>query len=70
MMLKAKVGAYSSVVGSSVHIHEADGRFAGQVAFLCQTDAMRDPATQKAMSELIAAALNQFFAENAKKAHP
>ena len=62
MKLTAKVGAYSSVVGGGVHIHEADGRFAGQVAFLCQTDTMRDKALQMAMSEVIANALNELFA--------
>ena len=62
MKLTAKVGAYSSVVGGGVHIHEADGRFAGQVAFLCQTDTMRDKALQIAMSEAIAKALNELFA--------
>jgi hypothetical protein len=61
--LTVKVGAYSSVVGGSVHIHEPDGRFAGQVAFLCQTDTMREPALQKAMCEVIARALEQFFSE-------
>lgn len=62
MKLTAKVGAYSSVVGGGVHIHEADGRFAGQVAFLCQTDTLRDKALQMAMSEVIANALNELFA--------
>jgi len=28
--MKIKIGAYSSVVGGGVHIHEDDGRFAGQ----------------------------------------
>ena len=59
--LTAKVGAYSSVVGGGVHIHEPDGRFAGQVAFMCQTDTMRDKALQIAMSEAIAKALNDLF---------
>lgn len=60
--LTAKVGAYSSVVGGGVHIHEPDGRFAGQVAFMCQTDTLRDKALQMAMSEVIAKALNELFA--------
>ena len=60
--LTAKVGAYSSVVGGGVHIHEPDGRFAGQVAFMCQTDTLRDKALQMAMSEVIANALNELFA--------
>ena len=58
--LTAKVGAYSSIVGGAVHIHE-NGHFAGQIAFLCQTNTLRDPAMQMAMSNLIAAALNQYF---------
>jgi hypothetical protein len=61
--LTAKLGAYSSVVGSIVHIHEPDGQFAGQIAFMCQTDTLRDKALQVAMSEAIAIALNQLFAE-------
>ncbi len=60
--LTAKVGAYSSVVGGGVHIHEPDGRFAGQIAFMCHTDTMRDRALQEAMSEAIASALNDLFA--------
>lgn len=39
--LTAKVGAYSSVVGGGVHIHEPDGRFAGQVESMARMlDAM------------------------------
>ncbi len=60
--MKVKVGAYSSVVGVSVHIHEDDGRFAGQIAIMCNTDTLRDPALQKAMCEVMAKALSQFFA--------
>lgn len=60
--LTAKVGAYSSVVGGGVHIHEPDGRFAGQIAFLCQTDTLREKALQIAMSDAIADALNKLFA--------
>jgi len=59
--LTAKIGAYSSVVGGSVHIHEPDGRFAGQIAFLCQTDTLRDKDLQIAMSAAIAKALNELF---------
>ncbi|MCB5411821.1 hypothetical protein [Pseudogemmobacter faecipullorum] len=62
MKLTAKVGAYSSVVGSAVHIHEDGTRFAGQVAFMCQTDALREKDLQIAMSEAIASALNDLFA--------
>jgi hypothetical protein len=60
--LTVKVGAYSSVVGGGVHIHEPDGRFAGQIAIMCQTDALRDKALQQAMCEVMAKALDQFFA--------
>ena len=61
--MKVKVGAYSSVVGGAVHLHEDDGRFAGQIAIMCQTDTLRDPALQKAMCEVMAKALAQFFRE-------
>ena len=61
--MKVKVGAYSSVVGGSVHLHEDDGRFAGQIAILCQTETLRDQALQKDMCEVMAKALGQFFAE-------
>lgn len=59
--LTVKVGAYSSVVGGGVHIHEPDGRFAGQIAIMCQTDTLRDKAMQQAMCEVMAKALAQFF---------
>ena len=61
--MKVKVGAYSSVVGGSAHFHEDDGRFAGQIAILCNTDTMREPALQKAMCEVMAKALSQFFTD-------
>ena len=67
--MKVTVGAYSSVVGGSVHFHEDDGRFAGQIAILCNTDTMRDPALQKAMCEVMAQSLAQFFAAQ-KKVQP
>lgn len=63
MKLKAKIAPYSSVVGGGVHIIEADGRFAGQIAFLCQTDTLRDSALQGRMAAAITVALNQLFAE-------
>ena len=63
--LTAKVGAYSSVVGSAVHIHEGEA-FAGQIAFMCQSDTLRDKALQEAMIAVIAKALNQFFKEQSK----
>jgi hypothetical protein len=67
--MKVKVGAYSSVVGGSVHLHEDDGRFAGQIAIMCQTDTLRDSALQKAMCEVMAKALAQFFAEKKDTTH-
>lgn len=69
MSLKVKVGAYSSVVGGSVHLHEPDGRFAGQIAIMCHTDTLRDPALQKAMCEVMAKALSQFFADRKGARH-
>lgn len=68
MKLTAEVGAYSSVVGGGVQIHEPDGRFAGQVAFLCHTDTLRDKDIQTAMSEAIARALNEYFSAGAADA--
>ena len=70
MKLTAKVGAYSSVVGGSVHIHEANGRFAGQVMFMCQTDTLRDKGLQIAMSEAITVALNDLFAAGTEGSTP
>lgn len=60
--LTVRVGEYSSVVGGSVHLHETDGRFAGQIMIACQTDTLRDKYLQKAMCNCIAKALTQFFA--------
>ena len=61
--LTVKVGAYSSVVGGGIHIHEPDGRFAGQIMIACQTDTLRDKDLQMAMCNCIAKALAQFFQE-------
>ena len=65
--LRVKIGEYSSVVGAGVHLHEPDGRFAGQIAIMCQTDTLRDKALQQAMCEVIAKALTQFFAGRGAK---
>jgi len=62
LTMKVEIGSYSSVVGNSVHFIEDDGRFAGQIAFLCQTDTLRPKAVQDAMCEVIAEALTKFFA--------
>lgn len=63
MPLTVKVGAYSSIVGGAVHLHEPDGRFAGQIAIMCNTATLRDKALQMAMCDVMAKALTQFFAE-------
>lgn len=55
----AEVGAYSGVVGSSVHLIAPDGRFMGRIAFMCQDDALREKSQQVRMSEIIADALNR-----------
>jgi len=67
MTITVKVGAYSSIVGGSVHIHEPDGRFAGQIAIMCHTDTLREPELQKAMCEVMAKALEQFFNKQKEK---
>ena len=58
MKLKAEIGAYSSVVGQSVHLIHQDGRMAGQVAILCHTDELRDRATVHGLLVKIADAIN------------
>ena len=58
MIITAKVGAYSSVVGGGVHLHDDKGKFIGQVAFLCQDDRLRDKVVQQQLAALIAEALN------------
>ena len=63
--LTAEVGAYSSVVGSSVHILEPEGQMAGMIAYMCQTDTLRNSVLQEAMSLTIAKALNEMFAKMA-----
>jgi hypothetical protein len=68
MPLKVTIGPYSSIVGGGVHLHEPDGRFAGQVMIACHTDTLRDKALQMAMCEVMAKALKQFFA--AREAKP
>ena len=57
--LKVSVSPYSSIVGGGVQFHEADGRFAGQLAFMSQTDTLRDKELQLALSNLIVAAVKQ-----------
>ena len=58
MHLKAEIGAYSSVVGQSVHLIHEDGRMAGQIAVLCHTDEMRDRETIHRLLVKIATAIN------------
>ena len=58
MHIKAKMGAYSSVVGSSVHLIADDGRMIGQVAILCHTDDLRNKEAQQEICRVICDALN------------
>lgn len=58
MKLKAKMGHYSSVVGNSVHLIGEDGRFLGQIAFMCQDDRLRDRDVQTRLSRIICDAVN------------
>ncbi|WP_111732234.1 hypothetical protein [Roseovarius amoyensis] len=59
MKIKAEMGAYSSVVGNSVHLIAEDGRMIGQVAILCHTDDLRDKDTQETLCEIICSAINE-----------
>lgn len=61
MRLKAEVGYYSSVVGQSVHLIHEDGRFAGQVMILSQTDEMRDRNMIHGLLVRIAEAINSEY---------
>lgn len=58
MKLKAELGAYSSVLGNSVHLIGEDGRMLGQVAILCHTDDLRDKDVQAELCSKIADAIN------------
>lgn len=58
MKLKAEMGAYSSVVGNSVHLIAEDGRMVGQVAILCNTDDLRDKDAQAELCRVICDAIN------------
>lgn len=58
MKLKAEMGAYSSVVGNSVHLIADDGRMIGQVAILCHTDDLRDKDVQADICHTICDAIN------------
>ena len=58
MKLKAEMGAYSSVVGNSVHLIAEDGRMVGQVAILCHTDDLRDKDAQTELCRVICDAIN------------
>lgn len=55
----AEVGAYSNVIGGSVHLIAPDGRFMGQIAYLCQDDVLRYKDLQIRMPKIIADALNR-----------
>ncbi|MGK7653193.1 hypothetical protein ACSQ76_12480 [Roseovarius sp. B08] len=58
MKIKAEMGAYSSIVGKSVHLLSEDGRMIGQVAFLCHTDDLRNEDLQNELATLICKAIN------------
>ena len=58
MKLKAEMGHYSSVVGNSVHLIGEDGRFLGQIEFMCQDDRLRDKDVQTRLSRIICDAVN------------
>lgn len=58
MKIKAEMGAYSSVVGNSVHLIADDGRMIGQVAILCHTDDLRDKDVQQELCRVICDAIN------------
>lgn len=58
MKLKAKLGAYSSIVGQSVHLIHEDGRMAGQVIVLAHLDELRDRETLAALLVCIRDAIN------------
>jgi hypothetical protein len=58
MKLKAEMGAWSSVVGGGVLLVADDGRMAGQIAFLCHDDALRDKSTQEQLARLCCDAIN------------
>ena len=58
MIITAKVGAYSSVVGGSVDFRDDQGIFMGSLLFMCQDGRLRDKTTQQQLAAKIAAALN------------
>lgn len=65
---RAEMGAYSSVVGNSVHLIEDDGRMIGQVAILCHTDDLRDKAAQTQLCQVICDAINAARKEGGSRA--
>lgn len=58
MKIKAEMGAYSSVVGNSVHLISDDGRMIGQVAILCHTEDLRDKDKQTEICRVVCDAIN------------
>lgn len=58
MKMRAELGAYSSVLGNSVHLIGEDGRMLGQVAILCHTDDLRGKDVQAELCRKIADAIN------------
>lgn len=65
MKLKAENGAYSSIVGGSVHLYADNGKghFMGQIPILCNDDRLRDRGVQQRIFDLIANALDGFEIE-------
>lgn len=60
MKIKAEMGHWSSVVGISVLLIDADsGRMIGQVAFMCHDDSLRSKEVQEHLSKLVCAAINE-----------
>lgn len=59
MKLKAEMGAWSSVVGGGVLLIAEDGSMAGQIAFMCHEDTLRDRATQEKLARLCCDAINR-----------
>lgn len=58
MKLKAKLAAWSSVVGGGVLLYGPDGNMVGQIAILCHTNAFRDKEAQAGLSRIICDAIN------------
>mgnify|MGYP001025850980 CR=1 FL=1 len=58
MNVKAKIGAWSSVVGGGVLLIGEDGRMVGQIAFLCHDDRLRERGMQEKLAQICCDAIN------------